>query len=343
MSVAAGAIGYTVLRPPQAATSIPYRYEIPPPAGAVYEGLFAISPDGRRLAFTAADATGRRSLWVRPLDGLTAQRIENGDGALYPFWSPDGRSLGFFADRKLKTVHLGTGTVRILSDTGEGGGGAWNTDGVIVFADESPSTARRLPIVLRRVAASGGATVSVTRFEPGGQDIQAFPHFLPDGRHYLYMHLGVGEPGVYVGRLDADDPKRILPALVTVVSPHININGPVRATYAAGHLFYLDSSHRTLMAQPFDIGQLRLTGDALRIAEDVENLAPGLSAYDVSANGLLVYRPLLQRAGHGGQVSRFALSGTRTDHLGETDPHPDPRVSSASAIVLTNWPAVAQP
>jgi hypothetical protein len=233
--------------------------------------------------------------------------------------------------------------VRILTDTGDGGGGTWNADGVIVFADESPATARRLPIALRRVAASGGATVAVTRFEPGGNAIQAFPHFLPDGRHYLYMHLGVGAPGVYVGRLDADEPKRILPALVTVVSPHVNINGPVRATYAGGHLFYLDSSHRTLMAQPFDIGHLRLTGDALRIAEDVENLAPGLSAYDVSADGLLVYRPLLPLPGQDRQVSRFALFGSGTDYLGDTDPHPDPRVSSASAIVLTNWPSVAQP
>ncbi len=266
--------------------------------GTSYEGLFAISPDGRRLAFTTTDAAGLRSLWIRPLAGLTAQRIENADGALYPFWSPDGGSVGFFADRKLKIVDLGTGTVRILSDTGTGGGGTWNADGVILFADESTATTRPSPTGLRRVSASGGVATAVTRFEMDRGAIQAFPHFLPDGRHYFYMQVGVSQPGVYVGRLDADDRRRILPALVTVTPEGINVNGPVRATYAAGYLFYLDGSNRALMAQPFDVRRLQLTGDAVRIAEDVENSAPGLSAYDVSATGLLLYRPLLPPSGH---------------------------------------------
>jgi hypothetical protein len=98
----------------------------------------------------------------------------------------------------------------------------------------------------------------------------------------------VGEPGVYVGRLDADEPKRILPTSVTVVTPQqINVHGPVRATYAAGHLFYLDGNDLALTAQAFDVGRLQLTGGAVRIAENVENWAPGLSAYDVSATGAL--------------------------------------------------------
>lgn len=126
-----------------------------------------------------------------------------------------------------------------------------------------------------------------------GRPIHAYPHFLPDGQHYLYMQLGVGEPGVYVGRLDADEPKRILPTSVTVVTPQqINVHGPVRATYAAGHLFYLDGNDLALTAQAFDVGRLQLTGGAVRIAENVENWAPGLSAYDVSATGALAYRPL---------------------------------------------------
>jgi hypothetical protein len=343
MVVAVAALAY-FFQGPQGPASIPYRYEVPPPPGTSYEGLFAISPDGRRLAFTTADAEGRRSLWIRPLDGLTAQRIENADGALYPFWSPDGGSLGFFADRKLKTVHLGTRAVRILSDTGDGGGGTWNADGVILFSDESITGTRRSQVALRRVAASGGGTTAVTPFEKDGEAIQAFPHFLPDGRHYLFMQFGISEPGVYVGRLDANQPRRILPALVTVVTPQrVNVNGPVRATYAAGHLFYLDSSHRTLMAQAFDVRRLQLTGDAMRVAEDVENLAPGQSAYDVSANGLLVYRPLLQSSGLGSQLTRFDRAGPPTGHLGDAGPQPDRTVSSAPMIVLTNWPAVAKP
>ena len=205
---------------------------------------------------------GLRSLWIRAVDGLTAQRIESADGARYPFWSPDGASLGFFADRKLKIVDLGTGNVRILTDTGSGGGGTWNADGVILFADESTATMSPPSAGLRRVSASGGVAAPATRSESekDSHAIQAFPHFLPDGRHFLYMQLGVSAPGVYVGRLDADEPKRILPALVTVVgSQRINVNGPVRATYAAGHLFYLDNSDRTVMAQAFDVRRLQLT------------------------------------------------------------------------------------
>ena len=141
-AVAAISIAYFVTERQQAGTRLTYRFEIPPPPGTSYEGPFSISPDGRRLAFTTTDVAGLRSLWIRAVDGLTARRIESADGARYPFWSPDGASLGFFADRKLKVVDLGTGNVRILTDTGSGGGGTWNADGVILFADESTATMR---------------------------------------------------------------------------------------------------------------------------------------------------------------------------------------------------------
>jgi serine/threonine protein kinase len=270
-----------------------YRFEILPPAGTSYDGLFALSPDGRRLAFTTIDGAAVRSLWVRPLDELTAQRIEGTEGAVHPFWSPDGGSVGFFADRKLKIVDLANGTVRMLSGTGVGGGGTWNGDGVILFADEATAATRTSPLGLRRISASGGIATPVTRVHGEAAAVHAYPHFLPDGRHYLYMQLGVDEPGVYVGRLDAEETKRILPALVTGVTPQrISVHGPVRATYAAGRLFYLDSSDLTLTAQAFDVRRLQLTGAAVRIAEKVENQGPGLSAFDVSATGALAYRPV---------------------------------------------------
>lgn len=162
------------------------------------------------------------------------------------------------------------------------------------------------------------------------------------------MKLGVSEPGVYVGRLDADEPRRILPALVTTVnSERININGPLRATYAAGHLFYLDSGDHALMAQAFDAGRLQLTGDRVRIAEDVENSAPGLSAYDVAATGLLVYRPMPPLTGDLNEVTWFNRRGRRADRLGDYGPYqnvllPVPIESPAPAIVLTNWPSLAR-
>jgi eukaryotic-like serine/threonine-protein kinase len=348
--VTAGALTFFPLERQQASTPLPYRFEIAPPAGTSYEGLFAISPDGRRLAFTTTGATGLRSLWIRPLEGLTAQRIDNTDGALHPFWSPDGGSVGFFADGKLKTVELATGTLRILTDTGAGGGGTWNADGVILFADESRAGTRPWPTGLRRVSASGGVAATVTGFGKDDGAIQAFPHFLPDGRHYLFMQLGVSEPGVYVGRLDADEARRILPALIIGAPPQpFSVNGPLRATYAAGHLFYLDSSNRALMAQAFDPGRLQLTGDAVRIVEDIENTAPGLSAYDVSAAGTLVYRPVPALPGARGQLTTFDREGGGTRAVADpasNDPKflvPVPLDAPAPVVVLTNWPSLTRP
>ena len=352
-AVAAIAIAYFVTERQQAGTRLTYRFEIPPLPGTSYEGPFSISPDGRRLAFTTTDVAGLRSLWIRAVDGLTAQRIESADGARYPFWSPDGASLGFFADRKLKIVDLGTRNVRILTDTGSGGGGTWNADGVILFADESTATMRRPSAGLRRVSASGGVAAPATRSESekDSHAIQAFPHFLPDGRHFLYMHLGVSAPGVYVGRLDANERKRILPALVTVVgSQRINVNGPVRATYAAGHLFYLDNSDRTVMAQAFDVRRLQLRGAAVRIAENVENPAPGLCAYDVSETGMLVYRPQPPEPDNPSQLSGFDRGNRVREHPAKvsadqkflmrvSDP---PAAPAPPMIVLTDWSSRAK-
>jgi serine/threonine protein kinase len=342
-AVAAISTAYFMTERQQAGSRLTYRFEIPPPPGTSYEGPFSISPDGQRLAFTTTDVAGLRSLWIRAVDGLTARRIESADGARYPFWSPDGASLGFFAGRNLKVVDLGTGNVRILTDTGSGGGGTWNADGVILFADEPTATMRPASAGLRRVSASGGVAAPATRSG-------AFPHFLPDGRHFLYMQLGVSAPGVYVGRLDADEPKRILPALVTLVgSQRINVNGPVRATYAAGHLFYLDNSDRTVMAQAFDVRRLQLSGAAMRIAENVENPAPGLYAYDVSETGLLVYRPQPPEPDHPSQLSGFdrrnrvrdpaTVSADQNFLMRVSDPLAAP---APPLIVLTDWSSRAK-
>jgi Tol biopolymer transport system component len=335
LGIAAVATVYWWAQREQPGTPLPYRFEIAPPAGTSYEGLFAISPDGRRVAFTATDAAGVRSLWIRPLEGLTAQRIGSTDGALHPFWSPDGGSVGFFADRKLKTVDLRTGTVRILSDTGTGAGGTWNRDGVILFADESTAIAPRSPARLRRVSASGGVATMATRVAQDAGAIQAYPHFLPDGRHYLYTQLGVSDPGIHVGRLDDDETRRILPALVTSIGPqHITIHGPVRAIYAAGHLFSLDNNDLALTARAFDVERLQLTGDAVRVAEDVEHRAPGLAAYDVSATGALIYRPLPPLSGHVRQLTWFDRAGREAGRLGDAGPYQNAALSSDGRSLL---------
>src|SRR5262249_49784448 len=134
---------------------------------------FAISPDGRRLVFSASNE-GKSQLWVRPLDSLAARPLAGTDGASYPFWSPDDASVGFFADGELNRIDIAGGAPQVLANATAGRGGAWNREGTIVFA---PSAAGPL----LKTAATGGEAVAVTRIETG-QASHRFPQFLPDGR-----------------------------------------------------------------------------------------------------------------------------------------------------------------
>ena len=171
---------------------------------------FAISPDGRRLVFSASE--GKSQLWVRPLDSLAPQPLAGTDGASYPFWSPDSASVGFFADGKLKRIDIVGGAPQVLADAVGGRGGSWNREGTIVFA---PSTIGPL----LKVLATGGAAVAATRLETG-QPSHRFPQFLPDGRHLIYFVQGASTRGVYAGSLDGGPSKRLVNAdAAAVVSP----------------------------------------------------------------------------------------------------------------------------
>ena len=299
-----------------------YRFAIPPPEGTRYAPSFALSPDGRRLVFTAIDPAGVRALWLRPLDALAAHQIEGTREGRYPFWSPDGRSIGFFADRKLKTVELSTGSVRVLCNAGFGGGGTWNNDGVIVFAPESAVAS---PVGLMRVMASGGDPQPLTTAEEG-LGVHAWPQFLPDGRHYLYTRMGRA-PGpfptkvttaVYVGSLDGKDIKSVAPV--------------ARASYANGTLFYVDAGR--LIAQPFDLTRYEPSGDSVQIAENVEQTAPGRSAFDVSANGVLAYRTGGPRINDAVQLTWIDRAGREVGRLGERGRYAASVVSPNSRYVL---------
>ncbi|HYX82041.1 MAG TPA: protein kinase, partial [Gemmatimonadales bacterium] len=162
-----------------------------PPAGAVFHEI-ELSPDGRKIAFTAQDGTGRTQLWIRSLDSPTPRALNATQGASYPFWSPDSRSVAFFAQGKLKKVPDSGGPPQVLAEAPVGRGGTWNRDGVIVFAP-------RLDDVLYRVADVGGEAIPVTRLDPAlGHYSHRLQRFLPDGRRFLYLaqsaqreHLGV--------------------------------------------------------------------------------------------------------------------------------------------------------
>ncbi|MGH9363953.1 MAG: protein kinase domain-containing protein, partial [Thermoanaerobaculia bacterium] len=170
----------------------------------------AISPDGTRVVFVARDSSGRNLLWIRPLDSLAVQPLPGTENPSFPFWSPDSRFIGFFADGKLKKIDASGGPPQTLCDAPVNRGGTWNREGVILFAPVSDG-----PIY--RVSASGGLPTPVTRLDPSrGETSHRWPFFLPDGQHFLYLVASFGGPkektGIYVGSLDSKEEKFLLPA-----------------------------------------------------------------------------------------------------------------------------------
>jgi serine/threonine protein kinase/Tol biopolymer transport system component len=249
--------------------ALPVTFRSDPPSSRL-----AVSPDGRRLAI-AGDANSRVSLWVRSLDGLGAQPLAGTEGATAPFWSPNSRTIAFYADGKLKKIDASGGPALTLCDVSLNNTvsltGAWNRDDVILFVAADGS-------VISRVAAAGGTPSPVTTLNAkAGETRHAFPSFLPDGRHFIYVALnGIRPLAVYVGALDSSDRTQVLA-------------GGSNAQYAQGYLLFLRDS--TLMAQPFDTAHLRLSSEAVPVAEQIifNVAAPRGGAFSASANGVLVY------------------------------------------------------
>jgi serine/threonine protein kinase/Tol biopolymer transport system component len=232
---------------------------------------FALSADGRQLAFVANGEKGPQ-LWVRPLDQVTARPLNGTEGAGFPFWAPDGRAIGFFADSQLKRIDLAGGMPRVLADAPNARGGTWNRDDVIVFA---PNTAMAL---LRVTASPGGTPTPVTRLA-ADEGSHRFPQFLPDGRRVLFF-MTLGQPhthGVYVVSLDGGEPTRVLAA-------------ESAAAYAPpGYLVRV--AQGMLVAQRFDAVRATLIGEPIPVAESVgveEMTSHG--AFSVSSGSVLVYR-----------------------------------------------------
>lgn len=180
------------------------RPSILPPESTSFES-FALSPDGRKLAFTSL-LDGKLMLWVRALDSLEAKPLAGTDFASSPFWSPDSRSIGFFTPSKLKIVDIAGGHARDVADVVLGRGGAWSTEGVIVFCPRPNG-------ILHQVAAAAGAPQPVTSLDPArAEAAHAFPQFLPGGRHFLYLAASSrpGESSIRVGSLDSTTSKVLL-------------------------------------------------------------------------------------------------------------------------------------
>ena len=247
---------------------------------------FALSPDGRALVIAAA-VNGKRQLWLRPMDALQAQPMAFTEEATYPFWSPDSRTIGFFAQGKLKKIAASGGPAQSLCDVLNGRGGTWNRDGVLVF---SPGNSG---ISIQRVAAAGGVPVEVAKTKGNLEH----PIFLPDGRHFLYSSLtGTAEKtGIYVGSLDGKENRRILPDVSSAAF------APPAHGGRTGHILFFREN--TLMAVPYDAASAQVSGDVFPVAEGVaETTDSHYLPVTVSENGVLLF----QTGGRSGGVSQIA-------------------------------------
>ena len=267
------AIGF-VRRAPAVARTV--RFEIPPPAQLAATGAPMISPDGRQIAFVGTDPQGKSQLWLRALEALQARPLAGTEGVntlVRPFWSPDSRFLAYFVDGKVMKIPVDGGPPQKICDTSVGAGdGTWSEQGVILF-DGGPND----PI--QRVDAAGGEPRVEQAGGQGEQPYQvAWPQFLPDGKHFLFIAFGGAETvnGVRLAELDDETSRRV-------------VGGLSRAELAppSSLLFVRES---TLVAQEFDASSAQLVGEPVPVAEGLGITAVGLAEFSASRNGVLVYR-----------------------------------------------------
>jgi serine/threonine protein kinase len=232
-----------------------------------------LSPDGSSIAFAATGADGKTMLWVRAMDLLEPHVLPGTEGAIFPFWSPDGRSLGFFAEGKLKTIDLNGGSPQVVCESPLGRGGAWGPEEVILFS-ASPTSP------MMRVSANGGTPAAITKIDPAQHTSHRWPFFLPDGKHFLYLALH-------------HDPSKSANNTLYYASLDGRENRPLfrsqfNAVYAGGFLLFGRGDQ--LMAQHFNPSSGNLSGEPQSLAKGVMN---DISTWHIDASasndGLLVF------------------------------------------------------
>jgi Tol biopolymer transport system component len=267
---------------------------------------FALSPDGRHIAYVVSGASSEapQRLYLRALDKSDAQPLAGTDGALFPFWSPDSRSVGFFASGKLLRIDIAGGPAQVLAPAVNPLGGAWSDDGTILY---SPNTVSPL----FRVPATGGAPVAATELDSPRQSYHRRPSFLPHGRQFLFFAMG--EPavaGIYLGSLDGGKPKR----LTAADSPGVYL--------APGRVVFLQDGN--LVARQFNAERKELVGDPVTLADKV-GASDSVAEFSISSSGIVAYR---KGRGAPGQQTWFDRTGKVLGQLGSqnaADLSPDGR------------------
>ena len=256
---------------------------------------FALSPEGRRIAFVG-DYQGQPTLWVRALDAADAQPLLGTQGARRPFWSPDGRSIGFFAFTELKRIDAAGGTPQTVTSIQAGTAAAWGAGGNILFSGRLSRTISPSPMGLQRVNAAGGGVDVATRPAAHSTGHQ-YPHFLPGGRQFLFFTAGdAAVRGVYVGSLDSAETTRLV------------ASDSQGAYLPPGWLLFVRQG--ALLAQRFDVSRRFVDGEAITIADAVRS-DPMTGGAAVSTSGTTVFA---YRSGRGSvtQLTWFDRSGRPT-------------------------------
>jgi Tol biopolymer transport system component/predicted Ser/Thr protein kinase len=231
--------------------------------------VFTVSPDGRDLVILDNDR-----LWVRRAEALEARQIEDTLGAYYPFWSPDGESVAFFREGRVRSVTLATDVMRDLTASVDMRGGAWGRNGTILFGEGIGG--------IHRVSEMGGAAEVITSPPDDGNSSHRYPQFLPGEDTFLYFNLSRGETqGTYLADFSGSEPQLILEH--GTVARFL----PREPGATDGHLLFRDET--TLMARPFDAATATLSGDAFPVAEGVGHAGnTGFSAFSASP-GMLAF------------------------------------------------------
>ncbi|HXT86354.1 MAG TPA: protein kinase, partial [Verrucomicrobiae bacterium] len=296
------ATGY-FLRVPQPVPAVVSEISPPPNVNflaiGVSAGPPALSPDGKLLVFSGLSPGDRSHLWLRSMDSGVTQSIEGTDDASYPFWSPDSRQVGFFANGKLERVSASGGPpIRICNIyAGTNFGGAWGSDGTILF------TARTNGPIFR-VDVSGGTPEPVTNVKPP-LIFHRSPQFLPDGKHFLFFGgpTSAETSGAYVASIEGGEPKLLMRTGSDVLYTR------------SGYLLLIRDG--TLMAQHFDARKLEVNGDAVPLIGEAGAVASGSnrSLFSASNNGILVYRTGSETAG-GNALLWFDRNGKQIAQTG---------------------------
>jgi Tol biopolymer transport system component len=277
----------------------------------------AVSPDGRYLAYSAAAQAGLTSqLYIRDARALDARAVPGVAGAEAVFWSPDGQHLGFVAAGRLWRVPAAGGQPQALAPVQLAGGGSWNAAGDILYSGGPASP-------IRRIAASGGMPVDVTRLDGSARGVAHIsPVFLPDGRHFLFVNVVSTTPGgqdVYIASLDG-------------MEPVLLVRAASRAAYSSGHLLFNQGS--TLLGQRFDAERRELIGEATQIAGNLATAPPVfVGAFNVSQTGALAYAtgaPGAPGAGMPpGQLTWYGRDGRKLGTVGEPGLYGDVAVTAS--------------